>query len=123
MTEQTSKAWIGIDVSKDKLDACLLREDDKTSNLIVENNQKGYGKLLAWVKRNVPEASLHFALEATGAYSNAEAEFLAEADQFVSVLNPAPVKYAGMSYGFTNRTDKTASKVIALFCKKEKPAL
>ena len=57
MTEQTSKAWIGIDVSKDKFDACLLREDDKTSNLIVENNQKGYTKLLAWVKRTL---SLHF---------------------------------------------------------------
>src|SRR5262249_12263678 len=51
------------------------------------------------------------------------AEFLVEADQYISVLNPAPVKYAGMSYGITNRTDKTASKVIALYCKKEKPAL
>ena len=89
----------------------------------MENNQKGFAKLLAWVKRNAPQANLHFALEATGAYSNAVAEFLVEAEQFVSVLNPAPVKYVGMSYGFTNRTDKTASKVIALFCKKEKPAL
>jgi len=123
MTDQTSKAWIGIDVSKDKLDACLLRENEKTSNLIVENNPKGFAKLLAWVKRNVPQASLHFALEATGAYGNAIAEFLVEAEEFVSVLNPAPVKYAGMSYGFTNRTDKTASQVIALFCKKENPAL
>ena len=90
------KAWIGIDVSKDKLDACLLREDDKTSNLIVENNPKGFAKLLAWVKRNVPKPTLHFALEATGAYSNAVAEFLVEADQFVSVLNPASVKHAGI---------------------------
>lgn len=123
MTEQTSKVWIGIDVSKDKLDVCLLREVDKTSTLIVENNKKGFAKLLAWVQRNTPDASLHFALEATGAYSNAVAEFLVEADQYVSVLNPAPVKYAGMAYGITNRTDRTASKVIALFCKKEKPAL
>ena len=123
MTDQIRKAWIGIDVSKDKLDACLLREDDKTSDLSVENNKKGFTKLLAWVKRNAPQANLHFALEATGAYSNAVAEFLAEADQFVSVLNPAPVKYAAMAYGFTNRTDKTASKVIALFCKKEKLVL
>jgi len=67
MTDQTSRAWIGIDVSKDKLDACLLREDDKTANLIVENNRKGFSKLLAWVKRNAPQANLHFALEATGA--------------------------------------------------------
>ena len=42
ITDEISKAWIGIDVSKDKLDVCLLREDDKASNLIVENNQKGY---------------------------------------------------------------------------------
>ena len=41
----------------------------------------------------------------------------------MSVLNPDTVKYAAMSYGFTNRTDKTAAKVIALFCKKEQPTL
>ena len=52
--DEQNRAWIGIDVSKDKLDACLLRENDKTSNLIVENNKKWFSKLLAWVKRNSP---------------------------------------------------------------------
>src|SRR5690348_13824208 len=118
-----SQAWIGIDVSKDKLDVCLLPDHDKTSSLLVDNTPKGFSKLLAWVERNVPDARLHFALEATGAYSNALAEFLTEAQEKVSVLNPALVRHAGIAYGFQNRTDKTAALVIALFCKKEQPAL
>lgn len=123
MKDTTHTAWIGIDVSKDKLDVCLLLEAGKTFDTIVENSTYGFAKLLVWVQRNAPKANCHFALEATGAYSQGIAEFLVDADQFVSVLNPAPVKYAGMSYGVTNRTDKTASKVIALFCKKEQPPL
>ncbi|HZT41902.1 MAG TPA: IS110 family transposase [Chthonomonadaceae bacterium] len=116
-------AWVGIDVSKEKLDACLLRDNDKTTSLLVDNSAKGFSKLLAWVKRNAPEAQLHFALEATGAYSNAVAEYLVEAQEKVSVVNPALIRHAGIAYGFHNRTDKTAAVVIALFCKKEKPAL
>jgi transposase len=124
MTENTTpNAWIGIDVSKDKLDACLLRDNDKSSTLTVDNTAKGFSKLLAWGKRNAPDAQIHFGLEATGAYSNAIAEFLVEANEYVSVLNPARVKHAGISYGFSNRTDKTAATIIALFCKKEKPPL
>jgi transposase len=82
----------------------------------------GFAKLLRWVGSQVPKARGHFCLEATGAYSQALAQFLAEADQTVSVVNPAWIKYAGMSQGHRNKTDQADARLIADYCRKEQPA-
>jgi len=116
-------ASIGIDVSKDKLDVCLLKANDKTIYKVVSNDPKGFKQMLAWVKRMAPDFEMHYALEATGTYSNAVAEFLVQNELKVSVVNPALTHSAATTYKIGNRTDHTMAYVIAKYCRDEKPAL
>jgi transposase len=53
----------------------------------------------------------------------AVADFLVEAEQRVSIVNPARIKYAGMAQGVGNKTDKADARLIAHYCRKEQPAL
>jgi len=113
-------AWIGIDVSKDTLDACLLRPVGKFKDRKFDNNPAGFQKLLGWVDSLVgPER--HFCMEATGAYSHAIASFLVEKGELVSVENPARIKYFGMGEGILNKTDKVDARVIAQYAKQKQP--
>ena len=113
--------WIGLDVSKDVLEACLLTETGKPQYKAFPNEAAGHQKLLRWVQHLAPEPTRHFALEATGAYSQAIALFLADAQQRVSVLNPARVKYGGIAMGQGNKTDKADARVIAHYCRLHAP--
>jgi transposase len=123
--EQTTPAtcWIGLDISKDTLDACLLRQTGKPQHKSLANTSAGHQKLLRWVQHLTAGQSCHFALEATGAYGQAVAEFLAQAEQRVSVLNPARVKYGGIATGQGNKTDKADAKTIADYCRLHAPPL
>jgi len=51
-------------------------------------------------------APLHWCLEATGSYNTPVAEFLVEAGQHVSVVNPYRVRHAALAQGARNKTDK-----------------
>jgi len=82
-------AWVGIDVSQDKLDVCLLRIVGKAQHKQFGNDAAGHAKLLRWVQHLVGQEPCHFCLESTGSYATAVALFLAEAGQRVSLVNPA----------------------------------
>ena len=108
-TPATATIWLGMDVSKDRLDVCLLRASDKgikAQHKSFPNDAAGQAKLLRWVQHLAAPERCHFCLESTGSYSLAVATFLAEAEQFVSVVNPARIKYAGLAQGVGNKTDK-----------------
>jgi len=115
--------WIGIDVSKDTIDVCLLRATGKEKHKDFSNDASGHAKLLRWVQHLVGEEVCHYCLESTGSYSIAVAHFLVEAEQRVSIVNPARIKYAGMAQGVGNKTDKADARLIADYCRKEQPAL
>jgi len=113
-------AWIGIDVSKDTLDVCLLRPTGKSKDRKFDNDTAGFQKLLGWANSLVgPDR--HFCMEATGAYSHAIASFLVEKGELVSVENPARIKYFGMGEGILNKTDKVDARVIAKYTKEKNP--
>jgi transposase len=114
--------YIGLDISKDTIDACcLLGRTDKPQHKAFANTRDGHQKLLRWVQHLAAEQTCHFALEATGAYGRAVAEFLARAEQRVSILNPARVKYGGMATGQGNKTDKADAKTIAHYARLHNP--
>lgn len=120
--------WIGIDVSKDTLDVCLLdvcllRCSGKEKDKQFSNDAAGHCKLLRWVEHLAGQETCHFCLESTGSYSTAIAHFLAEAGQPVSLVNPARIKYAGMAQGAGNKTDQADARLIAHYCRKENPPL
>src|SRR4051794_7196761 len=71
--------FIGIDVSKATLDACLLAPDGTAREAPFANDARGHADLIAWADRHAAGAALHFCLEATGPYSEAPALALAAA--------------------------------------------
>lgn len=115
------KAWIGIDVSKDTLDACLLAENGKPKHKQFRNDAAGFAKLLRWAE-SFGACELHFCMESTGRYSHALAEWLVEANQTVSVENPARIHHHGRSEGVLNKTDRADAKLIAHYAREKKPA-
>jgi hypothetical protein len=67
----TAAAFVGIDVSKDSLDACLLLPGGKERQAAFANDARGHAALLAWADRHAAGCALHFCLEATGPHSGA----------------------------------------------------
>jgi transposase len=120
-TAATTTAAVGIDVSKDTLDCCLLLPASKAKEATFANDSKGHATLLAWADRHARGSAIHFCLEATGPYSEAIAVHLAAAGRQVSVVNPTRVKYAGLARGRGNKTDKADARLIAQYAECERP--
>ncbi len=117
--------YIGIDVSKHKLDCCWLRDaqTNKIKSKVFKNNNEGYQALMQWIltqTRAMPE-ELHLVLEATGIYHESLAYALHKNGINVSVINPARPKEFANSLGNTHKTDKKDSFVLALFGYKMQP--
>lgn len=108
-------AFVGIDVSRDALDACLLSAAVKTRESTFPNTPSGHAALVAG-------ADLHFCMEATGPDSEAPATHLADTGRLVSVANPTRVKYAGLMCGRGNKTDRADARLIAEYAAREKSA-
>ena len=116
-------AWVGIDVSKDTLDACLLPAPDaKPRAKAFANDADGHAALAAWADGHAGEAAVGFCLESTGPYGEALATALADAGRHVAVVNPARIKYAGLMRGQGNETDRADARLIAEYAHRERPA-
>jgi transposase len=113
--------WIGIDVSKKKLDASYLDQSGKYRVAGFANNNNGYEKLLNWCMAAAEDAKLCFCMEATGDYHLNLALYLTEASYHVSVVNPANVKYFGMGQGRLNKSDKADAKLICDYGRVQQP--
>src|SRR5579864_4921974 len=73
---ESMAATLGLDISKDTLDACLLSNETETSKK-VPNNAKGFGQLKRWLK-NRRATDVHVCIEATGSYFEEVAESFAD---------------------------------------------
>ena len=80
--------YVGIDVSKDRLDVLLLRAEAREGQHFT-NTPTGYAKLHQWLSRRLKAAQVPVCLEATGQYSEGVAEFLHAQGYSVSLVNPA----------------------------------
>ena len=115
-------AWIGIDVSKDTLDAYLLPVRGKPRYRSFPNTSAGHADLLVWAAEGCPaDTALGFCMESTGAYGEALANARAQAKHHVRIVNPARIKYAGLRRGRGNETDKADAKLMAEYAHRERP--
>lgn len=114
------KFFIGIDVSKETLDATFLfKEDHSIENYIrVENSNKGFRELLKWAKDcakaldyKLSKAETWFCCENTGSYSVNLCEFIASRHMEIAEEHPAKI-YASRSVQ-RGKTDKGDSLAIA----------
>jgi transposase len=111
---------LGIDVAKAKLDCALRLSNGKYKHKVVDNNQNGFTALAQWLDKQ-GAASPHVCMEATGVYWEAVAEFLANKELTVSVINPAQIKAFGASRLVRTKTDKVDAQLIAQFCCERRP--
>lgn len=118
---------MGVDVSKAKLDAALLKPDGKYRSKVFSNNQAGFKDLLQWIKIHVapqqPEVQLQVCMEATGSYHEALAYFLVDNGIGVSVVNPLLVKRFIEVDRVRNKTDAGDARCLARFSQMTNPPL
>ncbi len=114
--------FVGIDVSKNTLDAALLKEEGKPRHKVFANSAAGHRQLLAWLIDN-SAAAVHACLEATGTWADGVALALHEAGHQVSLVNPALIRAFGQSQLKRTKTDKADAQLIAHFCRMHQPPL
>jgi transposase len=112
-------AWVGIDISKDTLDACRPPGHGRPCGRPFRNGAPGQAELLAWADARAKGAGC--CPESTGAYGTALATALAQAGRHVSAINPARIKYAGLARGRGNKTDKADARPIAEYAHDRRP--
>jgi transposase len=108
---------VGIDVSKDWLDAHAVPSG--TAGRFA-NDHAGLDALIGWLK---PLATEVVAVEATGGMEGLCVAALSAAGVAVIVVNPAQVRSFASSLGKRAKTDQIDAAVIAAFVAATKPAL
>lgn len=112
-------AQIGIDVSKQKLDVCWLRDPDtlKVKTRVFSNTRAGFVQVLNWLEKQTqqPVNDLQIMMEATGIYHEGLAYALHEAGACVHVANPHHASEFRKSLGRRSKTDKKDAIVLARF--------
>ena len=104
---------IGLDVSKDTIDATLITTKESKDYIKISNSTDGFENLINWIKtKRIRKIAI--SMEATGIYYELAAEYLS-ALYTVYVINPLKIKeYAKSQFSHT-KTDKADSKLIAEF--------
>lgn len=114
MTTSSGK-YIGIDVSKDRLDVALLGDAGVWQ---VENTAQGIADLVQQMQTIEPDLIV---VEATGGYHRNLVEALFLAGLSVAVVNPARVRQFARAYGLLAKTDKLDAQVLAVFGQRVQP--
>jgi transposase len=106
---------LGLDVSKSKFNACLIRESGKLRHTSFANSPAGFAQLSGWLAK-LGAGPAHACLEATGTYSEALAAYLHQEGHAASVVNPAAVKAYAQSRLSRTKNDRVDATLIASFC-------
>jgi transposase len=110
--------YLGIDVSKAKLDCCLLIDPDapKRKNKSVANSRSGVAELVSWLARQgAPATEVHAVLEGTGVYHEQAAMALHDTSVTVSIVNPAQIRNFAQGLAVRTKNDGVDSLVLARY--------
>jgi transposase len=114
-----SDAVLGIDVSKETLDAyCCARK--RKQGKTIANSPDGWKLLQAWLKA-MGSKQAHVCMEATGRHSLGVALALHKAGHIVSVVNPAQIRDFARTKLGRNKTDKVDAALICEYAELFKP--
>jgi transposase len=111
----SSETYIGIDVSKDRLDIAVLGEKQAWQ---VNNTPDGIASFVQQMADLQPELIV---VEATGGYQRSVVEALFHASLAVAVVNPTRVRQFARACGLLAKTDKLDAFVLAEFGRKVQP--
>ena len=107
--------YVGIDVSKERLDVATRPTGEVKS---FGNDEAGFAELVGWLGPLGPKLTV---LEATGGYQAPLAAALTVAKIAVAVVNPRQVRDFARATGRLAKTDRLDAEVIALFAETLKP--
>ncbi|WP_118788225.1 IS110 family transposase [Neisseria lactamica] len=110
---------LGIDVSKNTLDCCLI-SDGIFYERKFKNDSSGIDKLQTWLQEHGADSNLHCCCEATGTYYEESARALSRRYK-MSVVNPRTIKGFGTAVMNRSKTDRQDAKLIARYCQAMKP--
>jgi transposase len=108
-------AYVGIDVSKDRLDVHILPQDEAFT---VERNGRGLALLVERLRPLLPNLVV---VEATGGFESTTAAAVAGAGFPLVVINPAQIRHYAQALGKRAKTDPIDAKVIARFAADIRP--
>jgi transposase len=115
MTEQMYKFYIGIDVSKNKLDVAM----SNNSNLLqISNDEAG---LKGLIKQLSHKKDCLVVLEASGGYEQLAANYLRRKKFNVAIVNAKRVRDFAKASGKLAKTDSIDANVIMAFAKAFNP--
>ena len=112
MTASVEPVHVGIDVSKAKLDVCLLPSGQTA---VFDNDAQGIRQLVQMLGKQPP--IVRCLLEATGRYDRRCAADLMEAGFTVAVVNPRQARDFARSLGRLAKTDTIDARTLAEFAK------
>jgi transposase len=108
MTRQDG--FVGIDVSKAQLDACLWPDGEARA---FANDPQGLRDLVRWLRRSKPQA---VGFEASGGYERPLLAALCKADLPARRVNPARLRQFARAAGVLAKNDRIDAAMIARFC-------
>jgi len=107
--------FVGIDVSKDRLDVHILPQDE---TFFVERNGRGLSTLVERLRPVLPSLIV---VEATGGFESTTAAALASAGLPLVIVNPAQIRHYAQALGKRAKTDPIDAMVIARFAADIRP--
>ena len=120
------KYVIGIDIAKDKCDACLMSMDVELNIKVkstrkFSNNANGFKELLLWQKKHCKEiVPVQILMEATGVYHEKLAIWLTDQKVQVFVVLPNKARKFMQALGLKSKNDKIDAQGLALMCAQHK---
>ncbi len=114
------KIFIGIDVSKSKLDVTLLCDSSILEQITILNRESSIKDYFDYLFENYPSSLFYIGYEATSNYMITLQKILKDLNVKHKLLNPYLLHYYFKSKGFKNKDDKVDSYVIALYLSEQK---
>jgi transposase len=112
-TTQPNSIIIGIDVSKDKLDICILPEN---SYQVIPNTPKEIKKFIMKLRERFSINQIKMmVMESTGGYEKTVAKLLDQAKLPIHIAHPSQVYYYAKSKKIFGKTDKIDCGTLARF--------
>ncbi len=109
MMAQNDRVVVGIDVAKDKVDACIRSLSQRRT---FESTAEGRRQLIAWLRKHRATKAV---MEASGGYERDWAKALREKDVEVRIVDPKRVRHFARSAGRLAKNDDIDSDTIAWF--------
>ena len=111
-----AKTYVGVDVSKARLDVAVLPTG---GSFVVSNDEEGFEELLVRLREEAPITLV--VLEASGGFERPVTAALAAAKMAVCVVNPRQSRDFARATGKLAKTDRLDARVLARFAQAVQP--